>query len=140
MAFHVPERYRLKGTSTVLDGNNGQFLVPFGLVKLRVQASDGEGWEHLSVSLPNRMPHFDEMMAVKRLFWDAEDVVVQYAPKESEYVNSHPYVLHWWACTIQGLMPRPHWLLVGFRKGETREEALRDFEKRGGILLEEEGE
>jgi hypothetical protein len=34
------------------------------------------------------------MCYVKRLFWDADDVVMQLHPRESEYVNAHPHVLH----------------------------------------------
>jgi hypothetical protein len=80
-------------TSVAADGNNGCFLLPRAL---RVIASDGDGWEHVSVSLIDRTPHWDEMCYVKNLFWDAEDCVVQYHPPASLYVNCHPYVLHMW--------------------------------------------
>ncbi len=73
---------------------------PCGRV-LRVIFSDGseptaEGWDHVSVSLPNRCPNWPEMCAVKDLFFDAEDVVVQFHPARSQYVNNHPYCLHLW--------------------------------------------
>ncbi len=73
-------------------GNNGVFQIG----KLRVIASDGSGWEHVSVSLEKRCPTWDEMCKVKRAFWEPEDCVVQYHPPESTYVNCHPYCLHLW--------------------------------------------
>ena len=38
-------------------GNNDTFLLPFKSFNRRVIASDGMGWEHGSVSLPNRTPN-----------------------------------------------------------------------------------
>lgn len=36
------------------------------------------------------------MCKVKDLFWDEEDVVVQFHPRKSEYVDNHKYCLHLW--------------------------------------------
>ena len=100
--MHVPNKYRLrigpKGLDDNESGNNGAFLIPTrpGQPPLRVIASDGEGWEHVSVSLPNRCPTWDEMCKVKALFWDDEDCVVQFHPPKRDYVNLHPYCLHLW--------------------------------------------
>ena len=58
--------------------------------------SNGGGWEHVSVSYPNRTPTWDEMCRVKDIFFDEEECVVQYHPPRSEYVNFHPYCLHLW--------------------------------------------
>lgn len=87
--------------SSVVDGNNGAFLLR--MTKLRdgflfCIASDGAGWEHVSVSpsRKNRTPTWREMGIVKDLFWDPEDVVIQIHPPKSEYVNCHPNVLHLW--------------------------------------------
>jgi hypothetical protein len=54
--------------------------IPYQSFNLRVIASDGKGWEHISVSLPNRCPNWREMCFIKSLFWDEEDVVIQYHP------------------------------------------------------------
>jgi hypothetical protein len=45
------------------------------------------GWEHGSVSLLNRYPHWREMGFIKDVLWDAEDVVIPYHLAKSEYVN-----------------------------------------------------
>lgn len=54
------------------------------------------GWEHASVSLRNRCPTWDEMCAIKDIFWGEEEAVMQVHPPRSEYVNLHPYCLHLW--------------------------------------------
>ena len=115
--FHVPELARdvnhpILG-STRADGNNGAFHVdsPEPGWMLALICSDGTGedarpidaWEHVSVHAyskfgreKQRTPNWNEMAYVKRLCWDDEDVVIQYHPRKSEYVNNHPHVLHLW--------------------------------------------
>ena len=58
--------------------------------------SFGGGWEHISASYSNRCPTWDEMCKLKDMFFEPEEVVVQYHPKQSQYVNIHPYCLHLW--------------------------------------------
>jgi hypothetical protein len=116
--FRVPEQYRVRNGFLGTDksvGNNGMFLVPRPrdpAVPLRVIASDGQGWEHVSVSLPYRAPTWDEMCRVKDLFWGDEDTVVQYHPPRSEYVNNHAYCLHLWR-PVGAEVPRPPAIMVG---------------------------
>lgn len=73
-----------------------------------------EEWEHVSVSLPNRCPMWEEMCRVKNLFWSPETCVVQYHPPESEYVNNAKYCLHLWRW-LPGEFPRPPSILVGIK-------------------------
>lgn len=106
MAFHVPEEKRLTSagaySSTSADGNNGTFLVEGKInekaFSLYCIASDGGGWEHVSVSptRPKGCPSWDHMCHIKNLFWDEGDLVVQYHPKKEDYVNCHPNCLHLW--------------------------------------------
>ncbi len=59
--------------------------------------ADGEApWEHVSVSSLYRCPTWDEMKAVKELFWHDEETVIQFHPRKSAYVSVHPYTLHLW--------------------------------------------
>src|SRR5215475_7803233 len=81
--FKVPNENRIRTGELASNddaGNNGAFLIEYQSFTLRVIASDGMGWEHVSVSLPNRCPNWREMCFIKDLFWDAEDVVIQYHP------------------------------------------------------------
>ena len=123
MGFHVPESYRIREGSTASDescGNNGAFWLPAprsGENDLWVIASDGMGWEHVSVHAEdlhgrNHTPTWDEMCRVKDTFWDGEDVVMQLHPKRSEYVNQHPHVLHLWRPVAQEI-PQPPTICVG---------------------------
>src|SRR2546426_11700622 len=58
-------------------GNHGACVIPSQSFLLRVIASDGQGWEHVAVSLPHRTPHWHEMCFVKDVFWGGEEVVIQ---------------------------------------------------------------
>jgi hypothetical protein len=123
MSFHVPEKFRMPLPkthplhSTVRDGNNGAFIVELKKGhKVFVIASDGGGWEHVSVSQDDRKsPSWEVMCEVKALFWDAEDCVVQYHPPESSYINNHPGCLHLWRPT-EDEMPVPPTYMVGYKE------------------------
>ena len=54
------------------------------------------GWEHVSVSRPDRTPSWEDMAAVKDLFWADDETVIQFHPCKSAYINKHPYCLHLW--------------------------------------------
>lgn len=124
--FHVPNRYRIreKRDRHVTDeefGNNGWFLIPSPKQsgrRLLIVASDGLGWEHVSVHAAEGTrtitPTWDEMCFVKDIYWDEEDVVVQFHPRRSEYVNWHPNTLHLWRPT-GFIFPTPDPILVGPR-------------------------
>ena len=124
MSFHVPELSRdithpVLGTTST-DGNNGAFLLesPEPGWRMALIASDGDGWEHVSIhayrneGAQQRCPTWKEMCYVKRLCWDREDVVMQLHPRESEYVNCHPFTLHLWRPTT-ATIPEPPAEFVG---------------------------
>lgn len=92
----------------------GAFMVPHPPtgVTLRIIASNGLGWEHVSVSLPNRTPNWREMEFVCRLFWGEEEAVMQLHPPRSMWVNNHPHCLHLWRPTDVAL-PLPLPVMVG---------------------------
>jgi hypothetical protein len=79
-------------------------------------ASDGGDWEHVSVSVTTsergRCPTWDEMVFVAKMFWDEEDTLVQYRPPKADYVNCHPYTLHWWR-PVEQKLPAPPSIFVG---------------------------
>jgi hypothetical protein len=79
-----------------------------------VIASDGEGWEHVSVSRKDRCPIWEEMCQVKDLFWDDEDVVMQFHVPSKDHVNNHPYCLHLWRPKGVNVL-RPDRIMVGFK-------------------------
>lgn len=98
------------------DAKNGAFKVYVSGRSFFCIASSGGGWEHISISPCNRKrqtcPTWDEMCAIKDLFFEPEETVVQYHPPKSDYVNMHPYCLHLWRST-EIEMPRPPAIFVG---------------------------
>ena len=80
-------------------------------VSLKVIVGAGEGWEHVSVSLPNRCPNWPEMHFVKELFWSDNEAVMQLHPPQSDYRNCHPYCLHLWR-PIDSEIPLPPGIMV----------------------------
>ena len=119
MSLHPPLSGRITDhpthASTNEDGANGAFLVqsPEPGWTLALIMSDGEGWDHVSVHAFKRdgailrTPTWKEMAFVKGLCWDGEDVVIQYHPAKSSYVNLHPHVLHLWRPTNGHHVPVP---------------------------------
>ena len=103
--FHVPGKSRIvNGPNASRDahGNNGSFLINTNIrnYTLFVIASDGMGWEHVSAhgvrSGEVITPSWGDMCRLKDIFWDGEDVVIQYHPPKSQYVNISKYTLHLW--------------------------------------------
>lgn len=122
MSFHVPTKNRvLTGPlgSDASYGNNGAFFLILRGEQVKVIASDGMGWEHVSVSFvkgdARRTPSWRQMCEIKEIFWDAEDAVMQLHPPHSEYVSNHPGCLHLWRPVGQSI-PLPDSLLVGDKR------------------------
>lgn len=116
MSFKVPEKFRMTHcghlSTTAADGNNGIFEVLLRRgQKVFVIASDGGGWEHVSVSRKDRTPTWEEMCQVKEMFWSPEDCVIQFHPPRTDYVNNHPYCLHLWRATGQEFPRPPAWMI-----------------------------
>lgn len=129
--FIVPEKYRVERiqnpftgeviTNSTADGNNGVFKIPLSKYTTAFCiASDGMGWEHVSVHIEDktrkkyqqqRVPSWEEMCWIKDLFWSKEDTVIQYHPAKKDYVNNHPYTLHLWR-PIENDFPKPPKVMV----------------------------
>ena len=80
------------------DGTCGAFLVPYPKTgaTLKVVASCGGGWDHVSVSLPNRCPNWFEMSFIKRTFFKPTETAWEYHPADTEHINIMPNALHMW--------------------------------------------
>ena len=120
--FKVPEnkRKRFPNThpyySSEADGNNGVFEIFVKTSKGRRKkatcvASDGLGWEHVSVSMKDRCLTWDEMCQIKDIFWGDNDCVMQYHPPKNDYVNIHPFCLHLWRPMVSDFPTPPNCLV-----------------------------
>ncbi len=102
--FKVPNDHRIITgplQSTDSYGNNGAFSIPYVGITINCIASDGLGWEHVSVvhAGSKKSPDWAVMCYIKQLFWDAEDCVIQFHPPVSQYVNNYATCLHLWRPT-----------------------------------------
>lgn len=120
-AWKLVSKYRVregKLVSTDGDRNNGAFMVPYAPngrskgITLGVIASDGEGWDHVSVSLQARCPSWEEMCFIKDLFFEPHESVMQLHPAKADYVNWHPYCLHLWRPQNRSI-PLPPLYMIG---------------------------
>jgi len=119
MSFKVPECNRISKKEHKLYGsdktykNNGAFKLEFKGYDIFCIASDGEGWEHVSITINrNRTPSWDIMCFIKDTFWDDNDVVIQFHVSKKEHINNHDYCLHLWR-KIGQEYETPNKLLVG---------------------------
>lgn len=93
----------------------GAFLLRRESVRLKVIASSGSDeipWDHVSVSTEVRCPTWAEMSWVKSLFFEEEEIAVEYHPPKSQYVNYHPFCLHLWRPHGEAL-PLPPTIALG---------------------------
>jgi hypothetical protein len=100
--LHTLDKYRILSPlyGELGDGGNGCFLLPSPLSgekdSLRVVASSGFGWDHVSVSLGNRTPTWTEMEFIKRKFFRDDETAMQLHVPPAKHISCHPYCLHIW--------------------------------------------
>lgn len=113
---------------TAMDGGIGE-IWQAGKAFASVIWSNGGGWEHVSMCPYKRShtPTWDEMCRLKDMFFHDDEVVVQYHPAKSEYVNNMPNCLHLWR-PLNEVMPTPPTIMVGIRKGQSAAEARKEIE------------
>ena len=112
--LHEIDGYRLKGADIVElygstgDGGNGVFELrsSFDGAPLLVVASNGDGWDHVSVSCGRRLPTYQDMQDVFRLFFRDDETAMQLHVPPNEHINCHPNCLHLWRPQLQAI-PKP---------------------------------
>jgi hypothetical protein len=92
---------------------NGVFLIPSPIdnAPMRVIASDGYGWDHVSISRTTRCPNWPEMSHVKSLFFRDDEYAFQLHPPKADHINFHPYCLHLWRPQTGELALPPKWMV-----------------------------
>jgi hypothetical protein len=66
---------------------------------------DGKAWLHVSISYKDRLPSWEKLREIKDIFVGKDRTALQVLPKESKYVNMHPYCLHLWCCLDGDVVP-----------------------------------
>lgn len=102
------------------DETCGVFTVPSPIdgAGLRVIASSGEGWDHVSVSRKNRCPNWPEMDHIKRLFFCDDEVAMQLHVATKDHISFHPHCLHIWRPNDGTVIPLPPAEFVGPCEGK----------------------
>lgn len=114
------ETYRVKSGpfATEKGETYGAFIIPYKNYYIKVISSgenDEYKWEHVSISLNNRTPNWEEMCYIKSLFWNDEETVIQLHPPKSQWINNHPHCLHLWR-PIDIEIPLPPSITVGLKE------------------------
>jgi hypothetical protein len=102
-----PFRIHLKNFIVTKYGDDfGAFVIPYKGQQIRcIVGSAANGikdlgenyaWDHISVSLKDRCPTWNEMTYIKTIFFSPDETVVQFHPPETEYINIHHNTLHLW--------------------------------------------
>jgi hypothetical protein len=107
-------RWRVPLRGRMGDQYNGSFELRIRPTTIRVWviASDGGGWDHVSVSVSNarRLPTWSEMNYIKRLFFHDDEAVMQLHPPAAQYVNNAE-VLHLWRPHSDPIPLPPMWMV-----------------------------
>lgn len=131
--LYARNEYRVANRAVMLhfgwagDDTCGMFSIPSCIDKreLKVIASCGGDWEHVSVSRTNRCSNWYEMAQIKRLFFHDEEVVMQLHVPSSEHVSDHDNCLHLWRPTSATIPVPPKWMVGGMSKAEAIKEAAK---------------
>jgi hypothetical protein len=75
-------------------------IVMVSIDTLAPEVNSGTGytkWLHVSVSRRDRLPNWEEVARVKKVFIGEERAAVHVIPKSSDHVNLHEFCLHLWS-------------------------------------------
>jgi hypothetical protein len=94
------------------DGGAFALRSPTDRKPMQIIASNGEGWDHVSVSRTDRVPNWEEMEHVKRLFFEDWEVAMQLHVPPAAHISVHPNCLHMWR-PQSGSIPMPQaWMVA----------------------------
>jgi hypothetical protein len=112
--FRIRDSFVLESYGSYGDDGNGAFIIPVPgqMTALKVVASNGEGWDHISVSPveAQRTPTWAEMEIAKKAFF-GDVVAMQLHLPASAHVNCHPYTLHVWIPHAVKIPLPPDWMV-----------------------------
>lgn len=78
----------MNATELTVGKQKGSVVFSFGV---------GSDWEHVSFApYSGKMPTWDEMTAIKDIFFNEEEDCISIFPRKSEYVNLKENCLHIW--------------------------------------------
>jgi hypothetical protein len=119
----LADRIAMEGRDVTFVADFGQAMAwgvaqPDGVsltVLTEVEEHDGKDWWHISVSArvgkakASRVPTYDELCWVKRVFIGKDAMAIQVFPRACEHVNIHSHCLHLWAPIGHSPLPDFRW-------------------------------
>jgi hypothetical protein len=112
--FRIRTQLVLESYGYYGDDGNGAFIIPVPgqVTALKVVASNGDGWDHISVSPVDqqRTPTWAEMEIAKKAFFGDVTAMQLHLPA-SDHVNCHPYTLHVWIPHAVKIPLPPDWMV-----------------------------
>lgn len=84
------------------------------------------GWDHVSVSFPKRCPTWEEMDEIKRMFFNDDEICVQYHPARKDHRNLFPFCLHIWRDQSGYMIAPPGWM-VAPKEGQSTSDFYREI-------------
>lgn len=84
----------------------------FAMRGLTIIASWRDGWDHVSVSRPDRCPTWEEMERVKRAFFLPDETAFQLHVPVSDHISIHPHCLHLWRPHELEIPRPPNWMVA----------------------------
>jgi hypothetical protein len=114
-AFASPAHARYGAFQIPIKGAGGAMFIAIADDGTGGDGVPGTGWEHVSVRVLvdqalrlSRVPTWNEISEVKRLFWKEDEVALQFMVDGSGKANVHSCVLHLWRpCDGKFPMPDP---------------------------------
>lgn len=90
-AWSLPMEFGPDGWLFLSIVEDKKIIVTYGAV------GDSAGpWLHASVSRPNRMPDYQDLVDLHFAVWGPEGWAYQVFAPQGDHVNIHPYALHLW--------------------------------------------
>jgi len=65
----------------------------------------GKAWLHVSLSRKHKMPSYDDIALVKKVFIGDDKKAIMVLPERKYHVNIHNYCLHLWHCMEDDGLP-----------------------------------
>lgn len=114
LTLRIFDKLAVKGQPRGKEAGAFQMPSPHDQKLMRIIASTGLGWDHVSVSRPDRVPDWYEMEAVKRLFFWPTETAMQLHVPPADHINNHENCLHLWR-PLDVEIPRPPGFMVGVK-------------------------
>lgn len=113
--YRRTDRFVVRHYGGTGDEATGVFTVPSPVdyKPLLVIASNGAGWDHVSVSRATRCPNWLEMAHIKDIFFKEDETVMQLHVPKTDHISVHPYCLHLWRPQDVEIPRPPRWMLDG---------------------------